>query len=276
MQPDMQMQAELEKLLNKNHLMPRLRSEFRQPEVIDHCIANQIPVNFAIELLCQMALHKRASVGILVGILHPQMDMGDPTQAVLQACADQLYMAALAGLVAWDDSSHQFVIQIDLNECVYKELEMFQYPLPMVVEPREVKTNRDSGYITSKSSLILKSGNHHDEDICLDHINRVNRVPLTINLDTARMVANEWKNLDRQKTDETLKDYQDRVKAFQKYDRNAKDVIEHLTMVGDRIWLTHKYDKRGRTYAQGYHCSTQGNPWNKAILEFADKEVVSS
>jgi len=39
--------------------------------------------------------------------------------------------------------------------------------------------------------------------------------------------------------------------------------------------LTHKYDKRGRCYSQGYHVNPQGNDWNKAVIEFAEKEPVT-
>jgi DNA-directed RNA polymerase len=39
--------------------------------------------------------------------------------------------------------------------------------------------------------------------------------------------------------------------------------------------MTHKYDKRGRTYSQGYHIQPQGSDWNKAVIEFADKEIVA-
>ena len=102
----------------------------------------------------------------------------------------------------------------------------------------------------------------------------MNQVALTINVDTARMVRNQWKHLDKQKEDETAKDFQDRVAAFQKYDRNAREVMEMVFVAGDRFWLTHKYDKRGRTYAQGYHVNYQGNAWNKAVVEFAEKEIV--
>jgi DNA-directed RNA polymerase len=47
-----------------------------------------------------------------------------------------------------------------------------------------------------------------------------------------------------------------------------------MVEMGNRFYLTHRYDKRGRTYAQGYHVNTQGNCWNKAVIELADEEVV--
>ena len=274
MNPDTEAQVELEKLFAKNQLLSRLRREFRQPEVIDLCEQHQLPIEFAIDLLAQMVLHKRAGIGILVGLLHRHFGTGQGERQDLQDCADMIGKAIESRIVNWDPIAWQVTVAIEISDEVQAELELYQYPLPMVIEPQKVRCNRDTGYLTMRGSLILKGGNHHEDDICLDHINRVNQVALTINVDTARMVRNQWKNLDKQKEDETAKDFQDRVSAFQKYDRNAKEVMEMVFVTGDRFWLTHKYDKRGRTYAQGYHINPQGNAWNKAVVEFANKEIV--
>ena len=50
------------------------------------------------------------------------------------------------------------------------ELELYQYPLPMLVEPRTLKNNRDTGYLTRKDSVILKN-NHHDDNSYCQHLN---------------------------------------------------------------------------------------------------------
>ena len=47
-----------------------------------------------------------------------------------------------------------------------------------------------------------------------------------------------------------------------------------LVNAGNRFFLTHAYDKRGRTYAKGYHVNYQGNDWNKATICFAEGEIV--
>lgn len=267
---DLESQFELERLYNKNQTLPRLRGEFRVPEIVSHCQEKNIPVDFAIDLLSQMVLHKRATVSTLVGLLHKHF--GTNTED-LQRCANMLLKAAEADLVDYDDLSRQFIIKIDVTQDVYDDLERYQYPLPTVVQPKEVRTNKDTGYYTSKGSIILKQ-NHHDYDVCLDHINRVNKTKFSINVDVAQMVKNQWKDLDCKRADETQADYDRRVKAFEKYDRSARDVMEHLFMAGNEFYLTHKYDKRGRCYSQGYHVNPQGNDWNKAVIEFANKELV--
>jgi hypothetical protein len=277
--PDLETQYVLEDLYNKNQALPRLREEFQVPEIIEHCEEHQVPLDFAVDLLAHMALHKRVPIGTLVGILHRHFVANPdaiPSTEELQICADMVLKAAEVDLVDWDDLAKQFVIRIDVSLHVYEDLDRYQYPLPLVVPPREVRTNRDTGYHSqgsAKGSIILKH-NHHDDDVCLDHINRVNQVTLTLNPDTVAMVQNKWRHLDRQKDGEIRDDYLKRVKAFEKYDRVSRDVIAHLMMLGNEFYLTHRYDKRGRCYAQGYHVNPQGNDWNKAVIEFAEKEVV--
>lgn len=272
---DIQTQLDLEQIFHKNQVMRRLRNEFTTPIMMQILEETQTPVDFGIDLLCHMELQRRATVGTMVGLLKRHFE---DAQYPLQATADALSKAADDDLVDWDGIAKEFVIRIPVDASVRDELARFQYPMPMVVPPKEITNNRETGYLgaSAKGSVILQTGNHHEDDVCLDHLNRSNRVALSINPDTARMVSNQWKDLDRQREGESWQDYQDRLAAFEKYDENARDVMEHMYVAGNRFHMTHKYDKRGRTYAQGYHVNPQGTDWNKAVIEFADKELVTA
>ena len=262
-------QVELEKLYSKNQCVPRIRAEFQNCEDVDltdYLIKSEIPVNFGIDLLVQMALHKRATLQTLIGILYHHFNDS-------QVCADMLLKACVADLVDWDTNIELFVVKFEVSQEVQDDIDRFQYPLPMVVAPRPIEKNRDTGYFLGSGSVILRD-NHHEDDVCLDHLNRANAVSYTINQDTALMVHNKWRNLDKPKPGEMREDFEKRKKAFNKYDRTAKDVMALLMQHSDRFHLTHKYDKRGRVYCQGYHVNYQGTPWNKAVIEFADKELV--
>lgn len=264
-----QVQIEMEKLFHKNQLHPRIRSEFQNADLPfrDVMVKNGLDPAFGFDLLVQMVLHKRAGVPVLVGILRKHFK-GD-----CQATADALLLAAQIDLVDWNPTTKQFIVKYDITPDVQEELDTYQFPLPMIVEPKELKTNHDTGYYTSRNSVILKD-NHHDGDVCLDHLNHMNRIKLKINTTVTSMIKNQWRNLDKPKPGEDRKDYQKRVKAFEKYNRTAYDVMGHLEIAGGEFYLTHKVDKRGRTYCQGYHCSYQGNDYNKACIEFANQEVV--
>jgi hypothetical protein len=265
-----EVQIEMEKLFHKNQLFPRIKAEFQNDDLPfrDVMVKNKIDPAFGFNLLVQMVLHKRASVSILVGILRKHFG-GD-----CQKTADALLLACEVDLVDWNPATRQFIVKYDITPDVQRELDTYQFPLPMVVPPRELESNTDTGYYTSRNSVILKD-NHHDKDVCLDHLNQMNKVKLTLNSQVTSMIANSWRNLDKPKPGEDRKEYQKRVKAFEKYDRTAYQVMAHLDIAGSEFYLTHKYDKRGRVYCQGYHVNYQGNTWNKAVVEFAEGETVN-
>lgn len=265
----LEFQIEIERLFHKNQLFPRIKGEFTQYPVFGQKMTkHEIPVEFGYDLLVQMVLHKRAKLEVLVGILRKHFN-GDS-----QATADYILKAVQADLIDWNPVTRQCIVRFDITPDVQQDLDRYQFPLPMVVEPKELKTNEDTGYYTHRNSVILKN-NHHGFDVCLDHLNRMNRIKLRLNMQVAKTIKNQWRSLDKPKPDEDQKEFQKRVKAFEKYDRTTHDVLDHLGLSNEgEFYLTHKYDKRGRTYCQGYHVNYQGATWNKAVVEFAQGEIV--
>lgn len=265
-------QKQLEKIFSKHQLLTCIKHEFITSGITDEMENILMPVHFGLDLMAQMVLHKRCSITTMVGLLKKHYQASEKPA---QDCTDMILHAVQKDLVDWDDPTQTLIMKYDITDDVKMHLDMFQYPLPMIESPDEVKNNRQTGYQTISGSLILRD-NHHDDDICLDHINRVNAIPLALNADVVAFVQNQWKNLDKPKEGEMFEDFKKRVRAFDKYDRTSRDVIAALMAQGDRFWLTHKYDKRGRSYAQGYHVNYQGNDWNKAVVEFADAEPLNS
>lgn len=264
-----EIQMELEEMFNKNQLVKRIRAEFEECTSFDFAAAFEemdVPVPLGMSIMTQMAIHKRCSLDVLIGSLRSQVETSQDT-------ADALTQLVMNGFIQWDEYKEEFIVMLDITPAVQNEVDTYQYPLPLVVQPKKVKNNFDRGYYTTSGSIILKN-NHHDGDVCLDHINRANAVPLTINMETVVMISNQWKGLDKQKDDETRADYLKRVKAFKRYDDVAHNVIDILGQCGNRFFLTHRPDKRGRIYCQGHHVNYQGNDWNKAVVEFADGEIV--
>lgn len=264
------LQQQIENLTNRNQLLPRLREHFgmaNQPLIQSIIQSVGMPEDFAVEALVQIALHKRMLPSSLIGILN-RFSPDDP-----QWIADCIHVMVALHLMKYDDQRDQLIVVHDIPAPLQHELDAFQYPLPMVCEPMTLRTNRDTGYITTRNSVILRD-NHHNDDVCLDHLNRLNRIPLSINSHTAGMIANRWRNIDKPKEDETFEDFKKRRRAFEKFDGTIRAVMKVLYQAGNRFFLTHKYDKRGRTYCQGYHVTYQGAAWNKAVIELADKELV--
>ena len=55
---------------------------------------------------------------------------------------------------------------------------------------------------------------------------------------------------------------------------SSVSVMEGIAELSDVFYLTHKYDRRGRCYASGYHINTQGTDYNKAVIQLAHKEEI--
>lgn len=262
-------QLELEKKYNKNQLIPRIKEEFREAGFVEEINRHNLDSAFGLDLLAQMVIHKRANIPTLVGILNHHCNFAS------QATADLLLKFAEVDLVDYNHKLKLFIVKYDISKDVQDEIDKYQFPLPLVIKPKKLEKNTDSPYLTiPKASLILKD-NHHDFDICLDHLNKMNSIALSLNELTAKMIKNQWKNLDKIKEGETVTDLQKRQKAFEKYNTSALSVIDFLLSEGNKFYMSHKYDKRGRIYSIGYHVNYQGNDWNKAVIEFANKEKLN-
>lgn len=263
------LQLALEAKYNKNQLVKRIKSEFTDCESLDFVEAFdaiEVDPEFGIQVLTQLAIHKQANMSTMIGSVRSYVD-------TFQQAADWLYIMAANDFINWDPVKEVFVVEIDITKDVQHEIDAYQFPLPMVVTPRKLRENIDSAYLTGKQSLILKN-NHHEGDICLDHLNRMNRIALSVDVDVSNHLQNKWKGVDKQKDDETRADFMKRVRAFNKYNEVAHEVIGIMVEAGNKFYLTHRPDKRGRTYSQGHHINYQGNSWNKATVVLYHGEII--
>lgn len=139
------------------------------------------------------------------------------------------------------------------------------YLPPMLCEPKEVTDNYSSGYLTHSDSVVLGKGNHHEGDLCLDVINKMNKVCLK--LDTQFLST-----LTEKPT--FILDDQEKIDQWNKFIKQSYSFYLMLATHDNEFYLTHKVDKRGRIYAQGYHLNTQGTAFKKAMIELANEEIV--
>ena len=154
---------------------------------------------------------------------------------------------------------------IPLPEELIKYIENSQYLPPMVCEPLPLTHNYSSGYLTHNDSLILGTGNHHDGDLCLDVLNTMNRVALKLDLDFLSTVEEE-PTFDL--------DTQDKVDQWAQFKEQSYMFYDLMNQNGNRLYLTHKVDKRGRIYSCGYQINTQGTSFKKASLELANEQLI--
>lgn len=154
------------------------------------------------------------------------------------------------------------VLPLELLDAIERSV----YIPPMVCEPREITNNFESPYLTFNDCQILGRGNSHMGDICLDVLNLQNSIPLKLAVDFLSTVEEE---------PSSPLDSMDKQREWAAFKRQSNRLYLHLVRQGNRIHLTHKVDKRGRLYAQGYHINSQGSAYKKAMLELHQEEVVN-
>ncbi len=180
-------------------------------------------------------------------------------------------MAVLCLTDAFDivkaDKFDSLVIQsrIPLSQRLIGYVIQSGYLPPLVCEPEELTSNYDSAYLTHNDSLILGKANGHSGDICLDVINTQNKVALKLDLDFLSTVEEE---------PSFELDTPEKIQQWSQFKRESYQRYRLIAGQGNRFWLANKVDKRLRLYAQGYHITTQGTGFKKAMVEFADEEIV--
>jgi hypothetical protein len=153
----------------------------------------------------------------------------------------------------------------------------------MLCKPNKLKHNRSNGYKTIKGeSLILgNSINHHDGEICLDVLNIMNSIPLTINEEFREYCLEEptfdlttvegAENMTRVQLMHAVT--QQRLN-WEDHLRKSTALYDLMIEEGNHFYLTHKVDKRGRIYSQGYHINPQGTSFKKAVIDLKRKEKI--
>lgn len=158
---------------------------------------------------------------------------------------------------------------ITLDNITYDEIEMFMYLPPMVEPPRKLHNNRDSAYYTlyTDSVILRHQFNHHSNDVCLDVLNKQNKNKYRID----PWFCNNFK----QEFEADVLDPKDREIAVTAFDKMLNQTAMLLPDLIDRtIYITNKWDKRGRMYAQGYHITTQGSEYKKCMVDLEASCVI--
>ncbi|TKW65190.1 MAG: hypothetical protein DI616_15800 [Paracoccus denitrificans] len=170
-------------------------------------------------------------------------------------------------LIKYDKFSSIYIeSRIELSHELEQYISNCSYLPPLVHKPENMKNNRDTPYHTiGAKSVILNSG-HHEGDVCLDFIDRMQQTPLCLHTEFLCRVEEE-PNSDMSAVDKQNMWLAMKVRSHEHY--------KLMVMQGNRFYLGFQLDRRGRAYATGYHISVQGSPYKKAMVEFANKEMVT-
>ena len=192
----------------------------------------------------------------LVGMLAGKIPMTNKRDR-LQTMAEVIAVVANTGLIRITRGSTimvdtayvlEGIPQADRHEIVHEP-------------PEEITKN----FTDQEGSMLLGSSfNFHKGNICLDHINRMNKIQLTLNIPFLCAV-----------TEEPKKPITDAKKKNQ-WDKFVKDSRSRYLGIGRRPFhQLHKYDARGRVYACGYHVNYQGSSYKKAMVQLAKGEKLN-
>lgn len=162
------------------------------------------------------------------------------------------------------------VIMVEANYVFDEEIKQYlaniKYLPPMLVRPKMVNCNYDYDYFNTPSSKILGPANHHNDPIALDVLNIMNGIPLKLDMFMVKYVEQPNKELD------TV----EKVEQFNRMAKASNEVYKQIISMGGRFFLTHKYDKRGRLYSQGYHINIQSTDYKKSLISLAKAEPLNN
>ena len=190
----------------------------------------------------------------------------------IQTCADVLWLINQTDLILIDIVNDTRYIQsnMELPDELVNRLTLMCVLPPMLVKPRTLRHNKSCGYLTiNKDSLILgDKENIHDECISLDVLNTLNSQALCLDLDICYKFQKEFKSEFDKDTDEYLNQRKTYERAKEQFEFFRDKIQDHT------IHFTHKVDKRGRVYSQGYTFNTMGTSFEKACINLKTKEFV--
>ena len=200
-------------------------------------------------------------------LLHPE---GMTYQAMigylsgLVRCKDPLDRAKCAAEVVAIAFQHDLVTLTRLSDQTLLVATEFELPVEIPAFGKHQPLFRKPEPIDYNPILGCRF-KQHTADICLDHIDRMNAIPLALEtrlIDTLEEAPNS-----PPETTEHLKQWE----AFREQSAAAYATVRAS---GNRFHLEHAYDTRGRCYCDGYLITYQGSQYKKAIVQLAEKEIV--
>ena len=188
----------------------------------------------------------------MIGYIAGGIGCADPLDRA-KCAAEVIAIAFKSGLVVITKvSDDTFMVT---TEYVLKE----DMPVPQKHRP-EFKQPEPSLF----NPILGNRFKQHDKDICVDHIERMNAIPLSL----------EFRVIDA--LEETVKSGEtpEQVTAAEDFLRRSKEMYQMVADQGNQFWLKHNMDTRGRSYCEGYLVNYQGSSYKKAIVCLANKEIV--
>lgn len=171
----------------------------------------------------------------------------------------------------------------ELDDETQEIVDRAMYMPPMITKPQRLKHNRSSGYQTIKGESLILGGayKHHDYHICLDVLNTMNSVALSVNeefrqycLEEPTSELDEIEGAEQMTQIELMNARTQKRLNWEDHVRKSTALYDLMIEEGNHFYLTNKVDTRGRIYSQGHHINPQGTSFKKSVLDLHRKEKI--
>ena len=267
-----ELQLELEKLFNSNQVIPVLTKYFKEDASVAQFlqIHPELDAKLFRRTLLNLAIHKRIPIATFVALLFKKMDRD--IEGILVYL---LYLVQL-GILTIDQNNKFWSPMLSIPKEIQDSLDRWQYPLPLIVPPRKLTKNNQSGYHSVKYKSVILNQKAPLEDVNLDHLNRINSVAYKLNPTVLNNVQNKWDGKAKHAKKGTTTNSSDATKEnnFKRYMVIASEQIQMLNQITEKLYFSWRMDFRGRSYSEGYYLNPQGNDWNRYSIQLEKEEVV--
>lgn len=218
------------------------------------------PFKLIISIFTIILINKTITYQAIIGKLNHKIKVKDSLDR-FKILADIIGLISNTGLIVINYPGHGQYINITTDYEIADIPEKEKHIIT-INRPQPIETNWDPEH---HSMLLGHPMNHHNYEICLNHLNELNQIPLKLNKTFVNQYKEQPKNIPKTQKAQNQWD-QFMEESFHKY----KELLSNNQI----FYLIHKYDTRGRTYACGYHVTSQGSNYKKAIIKLANKELV--
>ena len=239
----------------------------------------KITEELSLEILRRTILSDGDALDILAGriskIFENPNNSQDEKEAIYIASCKLILKLKEIEIVEIERREHHSMNPLDFNETsvTYKvtsliepmaEMKLEKYPAPLLkpAEDYDVDNNESNG-----SHVIMgDKQNKHTEKQRLDVLNKLQKIPFTLHQISENFIPECPTDKDIIKANKKLKNWE----VF-----NETIGITKLIVKNKSFYYNFKVDKRGRNYCAAYALNLQGSEFQKAQVEFADKEIVN-
>ena len=145
----------------------------------------------------------------------------------------------------------------------------YGYVLPSIV-PHKVVDNKHSAY-DNLHAITGSKLKRHDEEVCLDHIHRLNSIAYKVETRILNMTKPIFEDTPKYREKfgryETDEEVAARRKEFNRFERELPSRVNIMVANGNEFYFGHQYCTRLRSYLKAYHFDYIGNKYCRAFVQ---------